>query len=138
MIGINGKEELTSSTWNARTEDSITTWGIGFSGKAGDKVTYGADYVESGSDGEILTLRDSDAPPFPVLKTDLRNARVYLRYAASDHWLLGFEAMQEEYDTEDWALDGIGPDGILAVLTMGEVSPDYQVQVYRARATYRF
>jgi MtrB/PioB family decaheme-associated outer membrane protein len=136
--GINGKEELTSLTWNARTEDSITTWGIGFSGKAGDKVTYGADYVESGSDGEILTLRDSDAPPFPVLKTDLRNARVYLRYAASDHWLLGFEAMQEEYDTEDWALDGIGPDGILTVLTMGEVSPDYQVQVYRARATYRF
>ena len=45
---------------------------------------------------------------------------------------------REEYDSRDWALDGIDPDGIAAILSFGALSPDYSVTVVRAQASYRF
>ena len=135
---MSGAGDFDAIPWNAFTEDQILTWGIGISGRINDKFTYGFDYVSSDSDGDILTASGAGEAPFPVLTTKLRNARIYLDYKVNDQWGLGFDAYREEYDTSDWLVDGIGPLEIDGVLTMGETSPDYEVNVIRLFATLTF
>ena len=127
-----------SVPWNAFTEDEILTWGLGISGRINDKFDYGFDYVSSDSDGDILTDSGAGEAPFPVLTTRLRNARVYLNYKVNQRWGLGLDAYREEYDSADWYVDGEGPLDINGILTMGELSPDYDVYVVRLLATLRY
>ena len=135
MSGADGEG---ATPWNSWTEDTIESWGFGVSGKINERIAYGLDYVSSDSEGEILT-RDGDVGGvFPVLTTDLRNIRLYVDYEINDNWGLGMEAYNEEYNTADWLVDGIGPYTIDGVLTMGEESPDYDVNVIRVLASYRF
>ena len=134
MAGANG---VGATPWTSHTEDNIETWGLGLSGKIKEKWTYGLDYVSSDSDGKILTINGDVGTPFPVLTTSLQNIRLYAEYQLNDRWGLGLEAYNEEYKTADWLVDGIGPYSIQGVLTMGEESPDYDVNVIRIMATYR-
>lgn len=135
---MSGAADFDAVPWNAFTEDQILTWGIGISGRINDKFSYGFDYVSSDSDGDILTDSGAGEVPFPVLTTKLRNARIYLDYKVNDRWGLGLDAYREEYDTTDWLVDGIGPFELNGVLTMGETSPDYAVNVIRLFATLSF
>jgi MtrB/PioB family decaheme-associated outer membrane protein len=128
----------TGLPWNAATDDRITTVGVGFSGQISDKVSIGFDWVSSDARGRVLTETGQGEDPFPTLKSDLRNARVHLSYALSDQWGLKFYAEHENYDSEDWYIDDLGPDALLSVLTLGAVSPDYNVTVLRLLASYEF
>ncbi|NNL95127.1 MAG: hypothetical protein HKO64_05855 [Xanthomonadales bacterium] len=47
-------------------------------------------------------------------------------------------AEQESYSSSDWKVDGLGTDGIPAILAFGQDSPDYHVTVLRIEALYRF
>jgi len=127
-----------SVPWNAFTEDEILTWGLGISGQINEKISYGFDYISSDSDGDILTDSGAGEGPFPVLTTKLRNARVYLNYKLNGRWGLALDAYREEYDSADWFVDGIEPLDINGILNMGEISPDYAVNVIRLFATLSF
>ena len=76
--------------------------------------------------------------PFPALKSDLQNARFSGSYAVNVQWAMKFYVEHEKYDSEDWYVDGLGPDGLLPVLTLGAVSPNYSVTVLRVLASYKF
>ena len=135
LSGISGDSGL---PWRATTDDSFTTVGIGFSGKFGEKVSFGFDWISSDAKGKVLTETGLGEDPFPVLRSNLRNARVHVSYALSDQWGLKLYAEHENYDSDDWYVDGLGPDGMMSVLTLGAVSPDYDVTVLRVLASYEF
>ena len=135
MSSISGGSSV---PWHAKTNDKITTVGIGFSGKISDKVSIGFDWISSNARGKVLTETGQGEDPFPTLRSDLRNARVHLSYAVSNQWGLKIYAEHENYDSEDWYIDGLGPDGLPSVLTLGAVSPDYDVTVLRVLASYEF
>jgi len=124
--------------WIGFTDDKIRTWGLGVKGRINKKWAYGFDYVSSKSDGEILVDSGAGEAPFPVLTTKLTNARVYLKYKMNDRWGLGLDAYREEYDTADWFVDGYGPLDIPGLLTLGDVSPNYDVWVVRLMASLTF
>ena len=128
----------TGLTWNATTDDSITTLGIGLTGKVNEKISMRFDWVSSDARGKVRTDSGGSEDPFPPLKSDLRNARVHVSYAVNDQWIMKIYAEYEKYDSEDWYVDGLGPDGIAAVLTLGAVSPDYSATVLRVLASYKF
>ena len=98
----------------------------------------GFDYVFSDSEGIVFTDSGHGEDPFPALETELRNARVHISYRVSDRWGWKLLAEHESYQSEDWYVDGLGPEGISSILTMGLFSPDYDVMVLRMLATYRF
>lgn len=135
---ISSISEVTNRAWNASTNDRITTLGIGFSGKINDKVSLGFDWVSSDATGKIRTDSGQGEAPFPALKSDLRNARVHVSYAVNDRWAMKIYAEHEKFDSADWLVDGLGPDGMSSVLTLGAVSPDYTVTVWRVLSTYKF
>jgi MtrB/PioB family decaheme-associated outer membrane protein len=133
-----GAGDFEAAPWNAETVDDILTFGLGIDGRFGEKWAYGFNYLYSESDGEILTDSGAGDAPFPVLKTELRNARAYLKYRFSDRWDLGLDAYREKYDSADWTVDGVGPLDVNGLLTLGELSPDYETWVTRIFATVRF
>ncbi len=135
---LSGAPRVTAVPWTSNTRDKILTWGAGVSGRINEKMTYGFDYIWSDSKGDILTDTGADDDPFPTLKTKLRNARVYLNYKLSERWGLGLDYYNEKYDTDDWYIDGLGPTDINSVLTMGDLSPDYSVNVLRLQATLKY
>lgn len=124
--------------WDGTTDDSITSLGLGFNGKINAKFSIGFDWVSSDAKGDILVEGGGGSAPFPTLKSDLRNARINLSYLANQHWGMKFYAEHEKYKSKDWAIDGLGADGIVDILTMGAVSPDYSVTVFRLLASYTF
>jgi hypothetical protein len=44
----------------------------------------------------------------------------------------------ERYSSQNWAIDGVGPSTIPNVLTLGETSPQYKVNVASVSLRYRF
>jgi len=135
---LSSVEGNTGLPWNSTTDDSITTLGVGFNGKISEKISFGFDWVSSDATGRVLTETGRGEDPFPVLRSDLRNARVHLSYALSDQWGMKIYAEHEKYDSEDWYVDELGPDDLMTVLTLGAVSPDYSVTVLRVLASYKF
>ena len=135
---ISGADSFGAVPWNAFTDDDILTWGVGIKGKIKEKFTYGFDYLWSRAEGDILTDSGAGEAPFPTLKTKLRNARFYMDYDLNGRWGLGLDAYREQYDSADWYIDGFGPQDISGLLTMGEISPEYDVWVVRMMATLTF
>ncbi len=124
--------------WNAVTRDRITTLGFGLSSRISKKSSIGFDYVSSDSKGDISVQTSAEEAPFDPLKTDLTNAKVHFDYEVSDHWAYKLYAEYEKFSSRDWAIDGLGVDGISSVLTMGEQSPEYTAWYFRVQASYRF
>ena len=124
--------------WNGTTNDRFLTVGLGLNASITEKISLGFDYVLSDSEGDIGVDSGAGEDPFPTLKTELRNTRFHIDYRVNDHWSWKFYAEHEKYDSKDWYLDGLGPDGIDAILTMGALSPDYTVTVLRVLASYHF
>jgi MtrB/PioB family decaheme-associated outer membrane protein len=124
--------------WHAVTNDRITTAGLGLSTRISEKSSIGLDFVASGSKGDISVQTTADEDPFDPLKTDLTNTKAHFDYEANDHWTYKLYAEYEKYNSQDWAIDGLGVDGISPVLTMGEQGPEYKAWYFRAQASYRF
>lgn len=133
-----GAESELAAPWLATTDDRFLTAGIGITARLGSRTEIGLDYVSSNADGDIRTDTGAGEPAFPTLETDLRNARLRLEYRATEQWGLKVYLEHENYDSSDWALDGIEPDTIPNILSFGAESPDYSVTVIRAQASYRF
>jgi MtrB/PioB family decaheme-associated outer membrane protein len=136
-------ELLSASTnsaelWVAVTRDRISTYGVGLSSQISEKSSLGIDYVSSVSKGEISVQTTDLEDPFDPLRTNLVNLRLHFDYTINDHWGYKLYAEQEEYSSEDWAIDGYGVAGVNSILSMGEVSPDYKVWYYRFQLSYRF
>jgi MtrB/PioB family decaheme-associated outer membrane protein len=135
---MSSSADLGTALWHASTDDRFITAGLGIQARVSQKISIGFDYVSADSEGNVSTDSGLGEAPFPVLETELRNARVHISYLASEHWGWKLLAEHETYQSEDWYVDGLGPDGIANILTMGLVSPDYDVTVLRMMATYRF
>lgn len=124
--------------WDATTADEITTMGLGFSTRIGEKSTIGIDYVSSDSTGDIAVQTSDEEDPFTRLQTDLASTKLYFDFDLTERLSFKLYAEYEEYSSSDWAIDGYGVDGIGSILTMGEESPDYDVWYCRVQASYRF
>jgi len=129
---------VSADPWEAITKDEITTVGVGFSKRINKKSSIGFDYVFSDSTGDIWVQTSNEEEPFEPLHTELINARVYFDSEVNEHWGYKISAELEKYHSQDWAIDGLGVDGIGSVLTMGEQSPEYKVWYVRVQASYRF
>jgi MtrB/PioB family decaheme-associated outer membrane protein len=128
-----------SEPWTSKTRDKIKTWGLGLSTPINEKSSIGLDLVSSKANGDIATRTAADEDPFPTLKTHLRNAKLHYDRQINDRWGYKVYAEFEKYRSSNWAVDGLGVDGINSVLSMGEYSPALNnVWYIRVQASYTF
>lgn len=127
--------------WWADHRDRIETSGLGFNYEMpGKKWQFGADYLHSRSEGDILVLAGSalSTALLPPLTTRLDSYGLSVNYRMRNDLRLKLNYWLEDYRASDWALDGIGVDQLAVVLLLGEDSPDYRVSVVSLSLVYRF
>lgn len=125
--------------WQASHDDDFTHYGGGFriAGKD-DKLDLTLDYTRSEGETEILFAGPSTASgTLPELTSEMDSLRLSLNYRVSDRFDTNFAVRYERFETADWALDGVAPDTIPSVLTMGADAYDYDVWVAGIGFRYR-
>ncbi len=134
-----GSEAFAGPLWQAFHEDAFAHYGGGFRiAGIGEKVDLTMDYTRSDGETEIRFAGQNVSPaPLPKLESTMDSLRLSLNYNASERmdWNLGIR--WERFETADWALDGVQPDTIPVVLTMGANSYDYDVWIVGIGIRYR-
>ncbi len=134
-----GSQVFAAPDWFAKNDDTFDSFGIGLKHQLiKDKLDVGADYVWSRSTGEITVDAGSSPGDFPDLKTSLDTLNLYASYRLRDNLTLRAAYWYEEYDSNDWMLDGVGPATIPNVIAFGEQSPHYDVHVVTMSVRYQF
>jgi hypothetical protein len=63
--------------------------------------------------------------------------RLGMNYNVSERFGINVNARWERFNMEDWGLEGVAPDTIPAVLTMGASPYDYDVWVFGIGFSYK-
>jgi hypothetical protein len=125
--------------WSAENLDTIQTAGVGLKhALIQDKVDIGADLTRSRSVGDIRVSVTSTDPAFPGIKSDLDSFKLYATYKVKADLTVRASLWHERYSSRNWAIDAVGTSTIPNVLTLGETSPDYKVNVASLSLRYRF
>jgi MtrB/PioB family decaheme-associated outer membrane protein len=91
------------------------------------KLLLGVDIALANSIGDI-TVSSGDG--FPSLKATRKTISLFADYSLSDRSVVHAFFGYEDYDEENWAIDGVVPNTLNNVLTLGEVSPSYDIGMF--------
>jgi MtrB/PioB family decaheme-associated outer membrane protein len=134
-----GSQTFSTPDWTGKNKDAIDTAGIGVTYQViKDKLDIGADYTVSKSDGEVTVKSGTPDSEFPDLSTKLKSLKLYATYQLQESLSLRATYWYEDYDSDDWTIDGVSPDTISNVLSFGEKSPNYDVNVFTLALRYKF
>ena len=135
-----GSQSFSTPDWFAKTTDTFDLLGAGIQWTLlGERLHLGLDYVYANSNGSTGIAADlTPTEPIPDLKTRRHTLSLTATYRVKKDLDLRLGYLYDRYRSDDWTIDGIEPDTIPNVLTMGEQSPDYSVSVYSASVRVRF
>jgi MtrB/PioB family decaheme-associated outer membrane protein len=132
-----GSQTFSTPDWFANNDDTITTAGIGFTQSVTEQLDVGADFTMSRSVGEV-TVTSGISSVYPDNVTNLDSLKLYANYRIKESISLYLGYWYESYDSSNWALDGVTPDTIPNVLSLGIQSPSYDVNVVALSLRYNF
>jgi MtrB/PioB family decaheme-associated outer membrane protein len=116
-----GSEFFADPDWLATNEDEFTTIGAGLRlAQIGERFDLQLDYTRS--EGETDILIDSAAgmaDTFPTLKNEIDYLRLNLGFRQSERIGWNFNVSYQQFEARDWALQGVAPDAIPNVLSLG-------------------
>ncbi len=116
-----GSELFGQPDWDANNEDDFTSFGGGVViNDIADKVDLKLSFMTTSGESDIRidsALRGADQ--FPKLETDLNHANLELVYRRSDTMDLTFSARYMQFETADWQLNGVTPDAVPLLLSLG-------------------
>jgi MtrB/PioB family decaheme-associated outer membrane protein len=125
-----------ATSWSASNDESVDVAHLGLVYRPlRYKLTLGLDYTYADSTGQT-TITTGDA--FPDLTSKRHTLTLYGDYDLGERSVLHVYYRYEDYREENWAIDGVAPNSIPRVLTMGEVSPDYSIGLFAVTLRYRF
>jgi len=127
-----GSESFAAPDWRARHDDNFYTVGFGANVlRIADRVDLRFDYVHGEGSSEIVVEGPAagGTSRFPDLESTLDTVRLSAVYRWSDQLEAILQLRYESFETLDWALAGVEPDTIPAVLTLGADPYDYDVTV---------
>jgi MtrB/PioB family decaheme-associated outer membrane protein len=124
-----GSQNFAAADWRANHEDSFYHAGGGFRVMSiGEKADLEFAYTRSEGETEITFVQTSGSPTgLPRLESAMDSLRLSLRYPFSEKLDGTLHLQWERFETKDWALDGVLPDTLPTVLTMGASAYDYDL-----------
>ena len=134
-----GSQVFGAPDWTGENKDIIRVIGIGAKHAViQDKFDIGADYTVSNATGEVTVTTGAPDPAFPDLESKLNSFKLYATYRLKDNMSLQGAYWYERYRSRNWMLDGVDPDTISNVLSLGEQPPSYRVNVFSVSLRYAF
>ena len=124
--------------WLADHSDEFRTFGGGIRiAGIGEKVDLQLEYTRADGTTEIDVTNVGGPPgPFPDLKSTLDSLRVRVLYRRSGKLEAGLQLRYEKFRTDDWALEGVAPDTLPSILTLG--ATPYDDNVWMAGISFRY
>ena len=121
-----GSESFAEPDWRADNEDEFRTTGVGVNFRElGERFDLQLDYMRSEGTSSIdLDSAANPAAQFPDLETTLDYLRVRLGFRQSDRIEWNLYALYQTFETEDWALQGVTPDALPLLLSLGATPYD--------------
>jgi MtrB/PioB family decaheme-associated outer membrane protein len=134
-----GSESYAGPDWRADNEDEFTTIGAGFNiREIAEKFDLQLDYLRSEGTSKIdLDSAADAAAQFPDLETTLDYLRVRLGFRQSERMEWNLYALYQTFETEDWALQGVTPDALPLLLSLGATPYDDEQVIVGLGFRYR-
>ncbi len=134
----NGSTSSGDADWSAENKDAISTIGIASNYNIiEDQLNIGFDFTHSSAIGKIMLI-GSSADQFPDFVTKRNSMMIYGDYIYDENMTLKLSYRYEEYQEQNWSIDGVTQSSIDNVLTLGNVSPNYKIGVVWASVKYLF
>lgn len=131
-----GSQNFSVPDWFATHEDTINTVGVGGSWELPfRRLAFSLDLVRSEATGDI-DIRDE--PGFPDLEDTVTSVEARGRYHVSPQVTTELAYFYERLESADWMVEGIDPETLPTVLTLGEGDVEYDNHVVAAFVHYRF
>ena len=102
-----------------------------------DRWNVRFDYFLLDARGDI-EMRSGTAAAFPPLRTRSHGPSLEVEYQATPALDVIGVFRYEHYDAHDWALDGVEPDTVPAILASGADAYDYDANLVGISFRYRF
>ena len=135
----NNSQSFSAPDWSASTEDTFTTATVGIVyPKIIGSIDATLDYTWSRSEGETDNNTSGLESSFPDLRTERHIINLGLSYPYSKSLSFGFDYMYENFESDDYALDGVEPDTVSNLMSLGADSYDYDVSVFYLSMRYQF
>jgi MtrB/PioB family decaheme-associated outer membrane protein len=134
-----GSESASTADWRAENDDEFTTIGAGFNiRQIADRVDLQLDYTWSEGTSAIEIDSAAALPEqFPDLETNLDYLRLRLAFEQSAKLEWNLNLRYQVFEAEDWALEGVAPDSIPTVLSLGALPYDDESVIVGIGVRYR-
>ena len=138
---IAGQDNVNGAEWSARQQDHYQTLGIGleFADLPGKFTRGGLDFTYSVGDTDIRVDKSGvGVSDFPEVETRLYTLDVHADRTLGKNSQLRLGYLLEGFSEQDFQRDGVDPDTIPSVLTLGAGTPGYTVHVLQLSLRYEF
>ncbi len=134
----NGSQSFGAPDWQAEGDDEFETVSAGFRLTGlGDRWNVRFDYFFVDGQGDI-EVRSGSLVAFPPLRTRSHGPSLEVEYQATAALQVIGSFRYEHFDSRDWALDGVQPDTVPAILASGAEPYDYDANLAGISFRYRF
>jgi hypothetical protein len=134
----NGSQSFGMPDWQAESVDEFETASLGLRlNGLGDKWSVRFDYFLVDGQGDI-EMRSGTTAAFPPLRTRSHGPSLEVEYRATPALEIIGMLRYEHFDSHDWALDGVDPDTVPAILASGADAYDYDASLVGISLRYRF
>jgi MtrB/PioB family decaheme-associated outer membrane protein len=133
-----GSQSFAAPDWQAKTHDRFETASLGLrADRMWERWNLQFDYFLIDAKGDI-EMQSGSTRPFPALRTRSHGPRLQLEYQATPALDVIGTFLYEHYDSHDWAIEGVDPDTVPAVLASGADPYDYDATLVGLSFRYRF
>jgi len=135
-----GSEQFDDADWQALHEDSFDHVGFGLLWRQSEgKLDLKLDYTHGDGQTKIyMSSMSGGQSQLPDLTSTLDSLRLEALYRWSDKWETTIDLRNEQFSTDDWALQDVAPDTLPTVLTLGGDPYDYDVWAVGIGFRYNF
>ncbi|MBL8286897.1 MAG: MtrB/PioB family decaheme-associated outer membrane protein [Rubrivivax sp.] len=134
-----GSQSAGAADWSARARDVAHALGAGLRHKAlKGKLELGADLTFTRSWADVAVDTGALEPGFPTARSRFDGVRLSAAWKLQDQITLLGSYAYEVLRSTDWHTDGVTPSTVPVLLSLGEASPHYRMNVLRLAVRYAF
>lgn len=137
---VAGSQPGLDAGWIGDTVDTIHSLGAGLAlNDLGERdIDLSLDWISSRARGEYRISSADSRTAFPDLGNRIKGLRLRLSAPVRKTTTLHVELYHEQFNSTDWALDGVTPDAVFNLLSFGETSPHYSINSVAISVQTRF
>jgi MtrB/PioB family decaheme-associated outer membrane protein len=133
-----GSAAFAAPDWRALQSDEFTSLGGGMRIRGiGEKLDLQLDYWRAEGVVDLDVAGGIGPSRFPDLESTLDSVRARMTYHWSEKFETSVQIRYERLPTEDWALEGVGPDTLATILTLGAQPYDDETLIAGLGFRYR-